>query len=71
MEQPHALVRAALEACVGGPFFPGIEMTFIADEPETWQGPFRLREGLAAGDVTKHMAVPWQADFFQCNTHWW
>ncbi|WP_328223442.1 LodA/GoxA family CTQ-dependent oxidase [Streptomyces sp. NBC_00310] len=70
-EQPHALVRAALEACVGGPFFPGIEMTFIADEPETWQGPFRLREELAAGDVTKHMAVPWQGDFFQCNTHWW
>ncbi|MFF4834863.1 LodA/GoxA family CTQ-dependent oxidase [Streptomyces sp. NPDC001315] len=70
-EQPHALVRAALEACVGGPFFPGIEMTFIADEPTTWSGPFRLREGLAPGDVTKYMALPWQADFYECNTHWW
>ncbi|MEU9273013.1 LodA/GoxA family CTQ-dependent oxidase [Streptomyces sp. NPDC048251] len=70
-EQPHALVRAALEACVGGPFFPGIEMTFIADEADTWEGPFRLREGLTAGDITKYMAVPWQGDFFQCNTHWW
>ncbi|MEW2051687.1 LodA/GoxA family CTQ-dependent oxidase [Streptomyces sp. NPDC005476] len=70
-EQPHALVRAALEACVGGPFFPGIEMTFIADEPDTWEEPFRLREGLSPGDITKHMAVPWQGDFYQCNTHWW
>ncbi|MFI9310689.1 LodA/GoxA family CTQ-dependent oxidase [Streptomyces triculaminicus] len=70
-ERPHALVRAALEACVGGPFFPGIEMTFIADEPTTWAAPFRLREGLAAGDITKYMAVPWQADFYECNTHWW
>ncbi|MFJ8016735.1 LodA/GoxA family CTQ-dependent oxidase [Streptomyces sp. NPDC096339] len=70
-EQPHALVRAALEACVGASFFPGIEMTFIADEPTTWSGSFRLREGLAAGDVTKYMALPWQADFYECNTHWW
>ncbi|GGV24564.1 hypothetical protein GCM10010495_45210 [Kitasatospora herbaricolor] len=70
-EQPHALVRAALEPCVGGPFFPGIEMTYIADDPATWAGAFRLREDLAAGDVTKHMAVPWQADFYECNTYWW
>ncbi|WP_189304528.1 LodA/GoxA family CTQ-dependent oxidase [Streptomyces cinerochromogenes] len=70
-EQPHALVRAALEACNGGPFFPGIEMTFIADDPATWAGAFRLRDGLAPGDVTKYMAVPWQADFYECNTHWW
>ncbi|MFC9330739.1 LodA/GoxA family CTQ-dependent oxidase [Kitasatospora sp. NPDC057015] len=70
-EQPHALVRAALEPCVGGPFFPGIEMTYIADDPATWSGAFRLRAGLAAGDVTKHMAVPWQADFYECHTHWW
>lgn len=70
-DQPHALVRAALESCVGGPFFPGIEMTFIADEPGTWAGPFRLRENLTAGDITKYMAVPWHADFYECNTHWW
>lgn len=70
-EQPHALVRAALEACVGGPFFPGIEMTFIADETATWARPFRLRADLKAGDVTKDMAVPWHADFYECHTHWW
>ncbi|MFD0267220.1 LodA/GoxA family CTQ-dependent oxidase [Streptomyces sp. NPDC127106] len=70
-EQPHALVRAALEAAGGGGFFPGIEMTFIADDPATWSGPFRLREDLIAGDVTKYMAVPWQADFHLCHTFWW
>lgn len=70
-EQPHALVRAALESACGGGFFPGIEMTFIADEPATWSAPFRLREDLKAGDVTKYMAVPWQADFYACRTHWW
>ena len=70
-EQPHALDRAALEACNGGPFFPGIEMTFTADDPGTWAAPFRLREDLPPGDVTKYMAVPWQADFYECNTHWW
>ncbi|GAA2822830.1 LodA/GoxA family CTQ-dependent oxidase [Kitasatospora sp. CM 4170] len=70
-DQPHALVRAALEAANGGGFFPGIEMTYIAAEPATWAAPFRLRTGLAAGDISKYMAVPWQADFFLCNTHWW
>ncbi|MEU8678667.1 LodA/GoxA family CTQ-dependent oxidase [Streptomyces sp. NPDC048560] len=70
-QEPHALVRAALEACTGGPFYPGIEMTYIAQRPDTWSGPFRLREDLEAGDLTKHMAVPWQADFYECHTHWW
>ncbi|MEJ8632557.1 LodA/GoxA family CTQ-dependent oxidase [Streptomyces sp. MS2.AVA.5] len=70
-DQPHALVRAALEACVGGPFFPGVEMTFIADEKATWAGPFRLRADLKAGDVTKYLAVPWHAAFYEGHTHWW
>ncbi|WP_159461045.1 LodA/GoxA family CTQ-dependent oxidase [Streptomyces viridosporus] len=70
-DQPHALVRAALEACSGGGFFPGIEMTYIADNPAAWAAPFRLREDLSAGDVTKYMALPWQADFHACHTHWW
>ncbi|GGV07137.1 hypothetical protein GCM10010260_51010 [Streptomyces filipinensis] len=70
-DEPHALVRAALEACSGGPFYPGIEMTYIAQDPDLWAGPFRLREDLEPGDLTKHMALPWQADFYECNTHWW
>ncbi|MFI6005773.1 LodA/GoxA family CTQ-dependent oxidase [Streptomyces sp. NPDC051366] len=70
-EEPHALVRAALEACVGGPFYPGIEMTYIAQQQDTWAGPFRVNETYLAGDLSKRMAVPWQADSFECNTHWW
>ncbi|MFD7630394.1 LodA/GoxA family CTQ-dependent oxidase [Streptomyces sp. NPDC059851] len=70
-EQPHALVRAALEPAVGGGFFPGIEMTFIAADTATWSAPFRLRGDLSAGDVTKYMAVPWQADFYLCRNFWW
>jgi hypothetical protein len=70
-DQPDALDRAALEHGVGGPFFPGIEMTYIARDPGLYARPFRLRPDLQPGDITKRMAVPWQADFYECNTHWW
>ena len=70
-EQPAALDRASLQASVGGPFFPGIEMTYIAADPATWSAPLRLSRDFAAGDVTRWMAVPWQADFFECAYHWW
>lgn len=70
-EQPGALDRAALEACVGGAFYPGIEMTYIACDRTLYAEPFRLRADLGPGDVTKQMALPWQADFYDCQTHWW
>jgi hypothetical protein len=70
-EQPAALGRAALEHCVGGPFFPGIEITYIARDPSLYAGPFRLQPELQAGDLTKRMAVPWQADFHECRLFWW
>jgi hypothetical protein len=70
-DQPAALDRAALEHCVGGAFFPGIEMTYIARDPTLYAAPFRLRPDLAPGDITKRMAVPWQADFYECQSHWW
>ncbi|HEY0783940.1 MAG TPA: LodA/GoxA family CTQ-dependent oxidase, partial [Thermoanaerobaculia bacterium] len=41
-EQPSALDRAAFEDCLGGPFHPGIEMTWIVRVPRIWKGPFRL-----------------------------
>jgi L-Lysine epsilon oxidase N-terminal/L-lysine epsilon oxidase C-terminal domain/Iron-containing redox enzyme len=69
--QPHALDRAAAEACVGGPFFPGIEMTYTSRDASLYEEPHRLRGDLAPGDVTKRMAVPWQADFYECRTRWW
>ena len=71
-DQPAALSRAALEYCVGGPFFPGIEMTYVARYSDWYDEPCRFREGkFEAGDMTKRMAVPWQADFFECQVHWW
>ncbi|HEV7824590.1 MAG TPA: LodA/GoxA family CTQ-dependent oxidase [Mycobacteriales bacterium] len=72
---PQAVVagldRAALEACVGGPFFPGIEMSTRWREQLDPATPFRLASGLGAGDLTATMAVPWQADFADCRHFWW
>ncbi|HEV7403677.1 MAG TPA: LodA/GoxA family CTQ-dependent oxidase [Chthoniobacteraceae bacterium] len=71
-DQPAALDRAALENCVGGPFFPGIEMTYIARDTQLYEEPFRFKAGkFQPGDMTKRMAVPWQADFYECEVHWW
>lgn len=69
--QPAALTIAALEACQGGAFFPGIEMTSVARFPEFYSEAFRLATHLEPGDVTKWMALPWQADFYECRDHWW
>ena len=70
-EQPFALTRAAMTRCVGGPFFPGIEMTSISRSRHLYQAAFEIAATLEPGDVTKWMALPWQADFYECNTHWW
>jgi hypothetical protein len=73
------LDRAALEACAGGAFFPGIEAGWILRDPRVYSESFRLLhfdamkspQGLLPGDVTKRSALPWQADFLQCNHFWW
>jgi len=70
-DRPAALDKAALLPCVGGPFFPGIEMTYIASDKTLYAGPFRLDPALPPGAITRWMAVPWQADFYQCAQHWW
>jgi hypothetical protein len=77
---PDALTRITLQACVGAAFFPGIEggrrlrdrSLYVANEP------FRLSPAtLKAGEVTECMALPWQADFFDCTWEdgagkgWW
>ena len=79
MERPHALDRAALEACVGGPFWPGIEVGQIMLDEATYDEnrPFRISAELAPGELTAKMAVPWQADFRACEfdpsfqSDWW
>jgi L-Lysine epsilon oxidase N-terminal/L-lysine epsilon oxidase C-terminal domain len=41
-EQPHALDEANLESCLGGPFHPGIELTWTLRAASMWKEPFRL-----------------------------
>jgi hypothetical protein len=88
------LTRAVLENCVGGAFSPGIEMTWISRNPAFYAEPFRLKartpvpdplsldldleRGLEPGDVSRYMALPWQADFNECSSQpvegrvlWW
>lgn len=72
---PEGLDRAALENCVGGPFFPGIEVSWTARNPKIFIEPFRVVPGVTLADrvltgpgfLTQSMAVPWQADFRECK----
>ena len=61
----------ALDACVGGPFFPGIEASnavFKEDSRFLAGEPFRLSPAaVRPGEVTQANAVPWQADFLLCR----
>lgn len=84
---PHGLDRAALERCVGGGFSPGIEFCWELRHPSIFAEPFRLdlnatssyagEEGVPIGPgyFTRQMAVPWQADFNDCQNEgaygWW
>jgi hypothetical protein len=73
---PDGLTRAALENCNGGPFFPGIETSYMTRDSYPYREPFRLDGSqLSAGDLTKQNAVPWQADFYDCDYQnplsWW
>jgi hypothetical protein len=80
---PEGLTQAALENCIGAPFYPGIEATvttevFSPSSPQTlpYSEPFRFDQtSMQPGDVTKGMARPWQADFAACTgssgSQWW
>lgn len=82
---PPGLDKAALENCCGGAFFPGMEVSWFVRDVFRYSEPFRLDRRqpmtdsgrLEAGDVTKQMAVPWQADFLACTSGarftvaWW
>ena len=48
-ERPHALDEANLESCLGGPFHPGIELTWTLRVARMWKAPFQaqlLKEGV-------------------------
>ena len=68
------MTRAALQSTVGQGFFPGIEAGIITQDPTIYASPFDFRldhTQMQAGDLTAQMAVPWQADFFDCAGAWW
>ncbi|MGC2406361.1 MAG: LodA/GoxA family CTQ-dependent oxidase [Candidatus Cybelea sp.] len=77
---PDGLTQAALENCVGAPFYPGIEATLtVSDGTLAYVEAFRFdQSGMNPGDVTKAMARPWQNDFSACTGNgaqdspdWW
>ena len=70
-EQGAALDRAALEGCIGGPFYPGIEAGYRIARADSYEAPFRIARTLEPGALTEALAVPWQADFQQCQQRWW
>ena len=70
------LDRAALEVCIGGNLFPGIEASWWMLEKFKYTAPLRLdHASLKPGDVTSQMACPWQSDFSACYYYddyaWW
>jgi len=75
--QAWALCEAALENCVGGSFYPGIEGTYDIARSETYhpdanlRSEFRINPAHPAGFLTEKMALPWQADFADCTNFWW
>ena len=69
------LTRSVLDGTVGQGFFPGIEAGINITAPSIFlTNPFEFRfdqSRLEAGDMTAHMALPWQADFLKCGSGWW
>ena len=70
------LDRAALETCIGGNLYPGIEASWWMLEKFGYTAPLRLNHAtLKPGDISSQMAVPWQSDFSACFFYddyaWW
>ena len=90
------LDEASVGNCVGAPFSPGIETTWITRNAPIYMAPFQFKlahfdgnnaqtqayyrekglsttadvadgQGCEPGDLTKRMAIPWQADFQECT----
>jgi L-Lysine epsilon oxidase N-terminal/L-lysine epsilon oxidase C-terminal domain len=73
---PEQLDRAGLDSCVGNNFFPGIEASINLRDKDLYGLPFRLDPTnlgkVYPGCLTEIMAVPWQADFRDCDGgQWW
>jgi hypothetical protein len=73
---PQGLDQAALEACVGAAFYPGIECSWKMRDVFQYIEPFRLNHAsLSPGDISQQMSLPWQTDFVDCAYEdpyvWW
>jgi hypothetical protein len=87
---PDELDCAATENAVGGPFYPGIEVSWLIRSKEFFTEPFRLKASPQPGDApregsnftigallfrpgffSQQMALPWQADFYDCHKEDW
>ena len=67
----QSLDFAALQPTVGGGFHPGIELTYLMQESTFFAGPFRFAADTVPGSIAGYMSVPWQGDFWSCNTTFW
>ena len=71
IDRPDTLDKAALEQCSGGSFHPGIEGPYLLAREDTFEGWFRIKGNMGAGELTAGMSVPWQTDFWACSALWW
>ena len=82
-DRPAALAKAALQWTTGTPLYPGIEMWWKAESPDWYDfstlnedgspkmfPPFRIGANTVPGELTQNLSMPWQSDFYLCNTHW-
>jgi hypothetical protein len=74
--EPATLDRVALDACIGANFYPGIEASITLRDKDIYSEPYRLNHAVTAkvypGCLSEIMALPWQADFMECDQGvWW
>ncbi len=73
--RPAALNRASMDFAVGGPFYPGVEVGAVLDDPASYfrvglpnaESDFRISDAIEPGDLTGTLAVPWQVGMNQHN----
>ncbi len=68
----HYLTKVALDSTIGQGFFPGIEGGIILKNPNIYKSKFTIDHSkVSSGEITGLMALPWQADFLECQGRWW
>lgn len=68
----EGLTKVVLQTTIGQGFFPGIEGGIILENKSIYSAPFTLDQSkVKPGDITGLMALPWQADFLECQVNWW